>query len=333
MKWPAWSVDLFRRDGTAAVPALTDFAYDWDMSREVISGGSFTTMTDPGNVIGAWLRISVDGEYLGGDFPITACTPMFSPTGDSWRIEFMDGASKLQRAKLAGPVGYAAATPPVARARARLQKLGVPATIADNSQTLRTAKAWAASTTSELGLINELMSTVGHHPLWPSPTGLISARWPDPTRGPALRHFVEGEESLHLPQYPQDSDHLQVPNRLVVTSKGDANAPQLTAVARDEVTSPWSRAARGFWVDADPVQVDRPTQADLNDEAQRRLRDLQFTATTMTVHATLSPLLLQAIGAPVQVEASRPAVAGRWQLIGMSAAQGKLAVYKMRKVA
>ena len=331
LAWPRWQAQIVRRDGSTLVPALLDGAYDWASSRPVVSGGWLTTLDDPGDMIGARVLLWVDGLRVGG-FVVTAVSTDYRTAGDVWRVEFMDEAARLQRVKLTGPLGLRVATPLIATVRTRLAALGVSAAIADDDQTTRTSRAWPANT-SELDLVNELLGDAGFHPLRPTPTGLSSRRWTDPKTATVAHRFHEGEDALHLPQYPQDSDHLLIPNRIVVTSKGDATEPTLTAVARDLSTSRWSHSRRGDWIDAEPVTSDRTTQAELVAEAERRLADLQMEAVTMTITHYPIPELLHGMDAVVEIVADREAVAGRWQVTGSTMPWKRLATTTLRKVA
>lgn len=326
-----WDISIVHRSGSAVVPRLLDATYDWDTSRAVVSGGSFSTVDDPGNVIGARLQLVLGGEAMGW-FAITACSPHHTGLGSKWSVEFMDDASQLEKTKLIKPVAYAAARPISATLKSRLAAIGLTATIADNDETLRTAKAWAAGSTTELQVINDLLSTIGFHGLWPSPFGLYSAKHVEPDTASVAHTFTEGEESLHLPSYPMDSDYLSIPNRLMVTSKGDTRETPLTAVAQDVATSPWSYNARGFWVDAEPVEVDSTSQEGLMYEANRRLKALQSSAVTMTIRHAWNPRIVP--GAVVEIVASNQEVAGRWQATGSSISSGvdALSSTSLRKV-
>lgn len=320
MKAQAWQLSVVRRDGSAWVPSLLSGSFDFDISRKVVSGGRFTTADDPGSLIGAEVLLSTT---LPGDIdarPVargiaTADDPSFTATGGVWTVEWMDDSSRLEKARLLNPVGLPATTLAAARVRARLAEVGVSAAVADSDRTLRTALAFTPEQT-RLDEVNTLLGAAGLHPLWSSPTGLVAARWPDVDKAAPAHAFTEGEESLHLPDYPVKRDHLSVPNRLLLTSKGDGKSPSLSAVARDAASTPWSFQARGFWVDAEPGQSDAATQADLVDDANRKLREVQMAAVTMTIRHMWTPSIQP--GVIVVVDSDRPEVDGRWQVTGSS---------------
>lgn len=319
MKAQAWRLSVVRRDGSAWVPPLLSGSFDFDISRKVVSGGRFTTSDDPGNLIGAAVLLSVtlpgQPEQPVGRGITTADDPSFTSTGGVWLVEWMDDASRLEKARLLNPVGLPATTLAAARVRARLAEVGVSAAVADSDRTLRTALAFTPEQT-RLDEATTLLGAAGLHPLWPSPTGLMAARWPDVDKAAPAHVFTEGEESLHLPDYPVKRDHLSVPNRLKLTSKGDGKNPSLSAVARDTASTPWSFQARGFWVDAEPGQSDAATQVDLVDDANRKLREVQMSAVTMTIQHMWTPDVQR--GVIVQINAERPEVEGRWQVTGSS---------------
>lgn len=320
MRANRWQVTVARRDGTTWVPRLLSGSFDFNISGKVVSGGRFTTADDPGSLIGAvvLLEVSIGGEQESipvGRGVTTADDPSFTSTGGVWTVEWMDDASKLDKARLLSPVGLPATTVATVRARARLAEVGVSAAIADSDRTLRTAIALTPEQT-RLDEINTLLGAAGLHPLWPSPTGLVAARWPDVDKAAPAHVFTEGEDSLHLPDYPVKRDHLLVPNRLLLTSKGDGKSPSLTAVARDVASTAWSYEARGYWVDAEPAQSDAATQADLVDDANRLLRELQMAAVTMTIRHMWTPDIQP--GVIVVINSERPEVDGRWQVTGSS---------------
>lgn len=326
-----WKISVIHRTGSTKVPSLLEATYDWDTTRSVVSGGSFETTQDPGNLVGARILLALDGTDL-GSFAVTASSPHYTKLGTTWNVEFMDDGSQLEKTRLVRPVAYAATRPVSSTIQSRLDAVGLTASIADNDETLRTAKAWSAGSTTELQVINDLLETIGFHGLWPSPFGLFAAKHIEPDTAPIAHTFTEGEESLHLPSYPLDSDFLSIPNRLLVTSKGDTSANPLTAVAQDHATSMWSFQARGYWVDADPVEVDSTSQEALIYEADRRLKALQSSAITMTIQHLWTPDIVP--GAVVEIVSSNPEVAGRWQATASSISLGveALASTSLRKV-
>lgn len=336
MRAPVWSLSVIRRDGTTATPRLLSSRSDWDIGRKVVSGGRFTTVGDLGNLVGAQVIRQVtldDGRQIHlGRFTVTAADPVYKRSGVEWTVEWMDDAARLDRERLLSPIGLAATTPAVPRVRARLRDAGIVAAIADNSSTIRTAMAWTDDQT-RLDEANGLLAAVGFHALWPTPNGLQSGPHIDPRTAPIAHRFVEGEESLHIPEYPQQQDHLTIPNRLKATSKGDGKSAALHAIARDVATSPWSYEARGYWVDAPAVSSDAITQAALVDDVGRRLRELQMDAVTMTIRHMWTPDITP--GCAIEVVADRPEVSGRWQAVSSEmdeVATDALASTTLRKV-
>jgi len=309
---------------------------DWDISRKIVSGGKLTCAHDPGNLIGArvLVAVTIDGQRLDwGRHVVTATDESHAGSTSTYAIEWMDEAVRLDRMRLLAPLSVPATQVAVTRVRARLAEVGIVASIRDSDRTLRTAIAWTAEQT-RLDEVTTLLAAAGMHPLWPSPTGLRASLWPDPVSVAPAHRLVEGEDSLHLPDYPLESDHLTVPNRLLLTSQGDGAAAGLSAVARDIATSRWSYEARGDWLDAEPEESDAATLPDLQADAERRLRELQADAITMTVQHVWTPAIQP--GCTVEVVASRPSVAGLWQATASTTGDitktDALASTKLRKV-
>lgn len=316
MDSPIWSATLIERGGKHIAPKITGGTYHWDISRKVVSGGSISTTTPPGNVVG--MRLTLNARFRGknhpqGQFCITACRPYFRGTPKaSWELEFMDDASILDRQTLNVPVSLAKTVSAIGRARQVLAQVGVNAAIADSDRTLRVGMTWDADET-RLDEVNRLLAVAGYHALWPSPSGLVAGPALNPSTLVEAHWFREGSESLHLPDYPQEQDLLAVPNRLRGTTKGDRDTLPLTSYVRDTATSQWSFEARGYWVDAETFTSDAPTQAALNAETNRKLRSLQMNAITMTIQHMWTPDLYP--GCVVGVVADEPAVSGRWQVL------------------
>ena len=330
-----WHIALQGRDGTVTIPDLLSATLDWDISRKVVSGGKLTCANPPGGLIGGRVLVAVTygGQRIDwGRHVVTAVDEAHTGLGSTYTVEWMDEAVRLDRMRLLSPLSIKATQQAVARVRARLADVGVVASIRDSDRTLRAAMALTATET-RLDEITRLLAAAGMHPLWPSPSGLLSTLWPDPaTVAPAVR-LVEGEDSTHLPEYPVEADHM-VPNRLLMTSQGDGQQVAMSAVARDISTTTWSYSARGDWLDAEPEESDAPSLPELQDDANRRLRELQADAVTMTVKHLWTPALRP--GCTVEVVAAREAVAGLWQATASSTGDvcktGEVATTKLRRV-
>lgn len=336
MRAHEWGLSIIRRDGTALVPRRATARSDWDITRKVVAGGRVTSPDELGGLLGARVLRYVVTEKDGRvDLPwgvVTAADPHYTDTGVTWTVEWMDDAARADRQRLLTAVGLASTTAAVPRVRSRLAEIGIVAMIADNSATLRTARSFTATQT-RLDEANALLEAVGWHPLWPSPTGLVSGPHINPATAPIAHTFREGDEALHLPDYPQEQDFLSIPNRLQLTSKGDGKAATIAAIARDVATSQWSYEARGDWVDADPQTSDAVTQTALVAEADRRLKALQMNAVTMTIQHIWTPKIQP--GSVVNIVAARPEVSGRWQAVSSQideVAVGALASTKVRRV-
>ena len=315
MRPPEWNILLITRGGVGLEPSLIGGTYDWDIDRKVLSGGSFTTFTELPSTVGMSLDLSTtfDGStYRHGRFIITRDMPNYSGPRTQRTLDFMDEAVIPSRMRLNEPYTLPRTTRATFAARDLLARNLIVASIHPSDRTLRVAMAWNPDEVV-LDAANKLFDVCGFHPLWPSPRGLYTGPRVNPETAPVAHVFKEGEEALHLPDYPQEQDYLAVPNRLVATTNGDDVHRPLVAVARDVATSPWSFEARGYWVDADPYQSDLVTQDGLYKEAARKLKELQYNAITMTIQHMWTPDLTP--GCVVEVEADNPDVAGRWQAV------------------
>lgn len=331
-----WKVSLLKFGGGVVVPDLISAKNDWDISRKIIWGGSMITATDVGDLVGATLlthvRVPGDGWKPHGRFEVTACDPSFSSEGHAWTVEWMDETIRLDRQRLLYPVSVPSTTRPVIRVRQRLAELGVTAGIDDSDQTVRTSMAFTPTQT-RLDEVTKLLESIDYHPLWASATGLYSGPHRDPADQAPVHRFIEGEGALHLPRYPQQQNFVTVPNRLMGMSKGDSNNPPLSAIVRDQASTPWSFAKRGYWVDGEPITLEVANQEQLVVATGRMLRELQMNAITMTVQHVWTPNIVP--GCVVEFQTSRPEVNGRWQAVSSSidmVGVGALASTTVRKV-
>jgi hypothetical protein len=160
------------------------------------------------------------------------------------------------------------------------------------SDSVRTAAYTAEAGTSKLAIINELLGSIGYWALWCDGSGQFRV---EPYVDPALRRvafeFVHGAQSLHFPDWDREQNLSDVPNRIILTTRGDQDTPGLVGVAKNEdPTSPFSFQARGNrWIGPPAETVEAESQAVIDQLAGRKLADLMNPVSRLKVtHAMLN---------------------------------------------
>lgn len=309
-----WHVTVTRRDSSILKPVLTGGRMDWGITNDSIAGGSFSTSTDLGNLIGATIepvQIINGTSYPMGVFQATA-DPARLGAAASWSVEFIDPTIQLARVKLQSPLSLPVATPVVRKAREFMGALGLTVAIPDSDVTLRVALAFDAGT-SWLEVISTMLGAARLSKVRARPGGLAVERLLALDELPETWRLSEGVNSVQVLDYAFDSDHLATPNRVQVSTRGDSSNPVLVGTAMDRATSPWSYESRGYWVDAEGGTSEVTTQADVNAEARRLLVERMARSETLTVkHAWLPEAEVGSVG---RFESDRhPRLSGLWQI-------------------
>ena len=313
-----WFVKIIPPTGEDYNVDVLDGSIDSDESRAPLDGGSFTTLGDPGNLMGARIqpvKIVDRVSHQMGDFIATA-TPFRLGKSGEYRVEFIDRSILAANTRLITPLSLPRATKVVSAIRARLTRVGLNATIDDLDDTLRAPLGWDVGTT-ELTIINALLKSIGYYPLRPMGMRLGSYEITDVKNADSSFSFVEGAEGTHIIDYDVDLDHLQVANRIVCQTAGGNGVPVLRVVATDEKTTDFSKEARGgFWMDPEPIQSNAVNLAVLEAEAWRELRKRQTDMYVKLSHLWDPEVIVGAVG---DLESNKwPQVNGRYEVISTS---------------
>lgn len=137
---------------------------------------------------------------------------------------------------------------------------------------LANPQSWDAGV-SKLTIVNELLESAGYWSLWCDGSGQFRVEpYTGPDDRPISYSFVEGEASIHSPEWQRDRDLSSVPNRFVVVGQGSDDAPPLVGVAENmDEDSPFSFQSRGRWITRSEEGVEGANQAVFTQLAQRRL--------------------------------------------------------------
>lgn len=310
-----WGATVTRADGEVLRPDIKDGRLDWGIDRDHIAGGSLTTTSDIGNLIGATVEpfaVINGNRHEFGPFIATA-NPAKLSISPTQTVEFIDPTIIMSRALLQQPLSLPRATPVVPTARQRAAQLGLQVAIPDSDITLRVALAFDRRT-PEMKVMTTLLSAAQLSKVRARPSGLVVERLVAPDELPETWELVEGPQSVQVLNYGFDSDYLAVPNRIQIETRGDAQATPLIGTARDEATSRWSFQARKHWFDvSEALTSEVTTQEAVNQEARRELLERMTRAEKATVHHAWAPEY--EVGSVGQLGSQRfPSLNGTWQI-------------------
>lgn len=161
-----------------------------------------------------------------------------------------------------------------------------------------------AEETSELSILSDLAEAVPLFAAYTDPTGWIRFDlYLSPGDRPLVHTFVDDEHSMHAAEWMLELKTFDTPNRLTVFQRvdpvavGDADEGEveavepLVAVAVDvDPLSEFSFQRRGNrWIDADPVEADGETLAELLEIAEARLVEAQTSTQTLEITCLFMP--------------------------------------------
>lgn len=262
------------------------------------------------------LGMVVNGEpFPLGWFRITADPKTKWTGGTRWRLEVIDPSIILSRDLITSDLAIPRGTAVAQWCRDRIERIapGVPVVIGDSPETTRT-DLFLDVGTDELEVINTVLGAAVHDPLRALPTGALSAQpWVDPsTRGTAW-DFTSGSVAIISPVFGLDTDHLAIPNRVVVEARGDStDAVPIRGLWEDhDPASPWSREARGSWVTVVVRDADVTSDLAATRMAEREGRERQVAAVTLTVEHAWVPVDL---GDVVSLDVGDSELDGLWQV-------------------
>lgn len=169
--------------------------------------------------------------------------------------------------------------------------------IAPSDDTVKAAMVFEAGT-SKLQIINKLLDSINYFSLWCDGYGQFRAeKYEAPQKRPLSPYALrEGENSVYLEDFTDSEDNFNIPNRIIVVARSDADEEPFTAFAenRDDA-SPYSYQNRGRWITMLETDVEAANMQRLNEIAQRKLNNVSSVARTFEVSHALLPFDLNEI--------------------------------------
>lgn len=181
----------------------------------------------------------------------------------------------------------------------RLAATGARYSVTPSARTLSAALNWALGT-SEMKVLNDMLAAAGYWSVASDLNGsVVVAPWVDPRQRAASYMFADGEASI-AGSVTRVKDDFDVPNRMTGVQRVQEGQTPLTAtVTLDTVSpsSPYTYAARGYWVDADPLlDQDAADITTLTNAVIRSLLSAADPGETLTLtHAWVPEVLLGAV--------------------------------------
>lgn len=145
---------------------------------------------------------------------------------------------------------------------------------------------------SKLTIINDLLTSADYSSLWSDGTGQFRVEpYQNPLARPVAFEFVEGETSIHKPEWSREQDVLNVPNRVMVVSPGSDDEPAIIGIAEDnDPNSPYSIPSRGRVIGRTEEVSDMTSVSAANSYAQRLLEGGMSPQATLAVEHAIVPL-------------------------------------------
>lgn len=203
---------------------------------------------------------------------ITASPETWTDTGRTLNLELHDKAVVLDQDGVDQTFTAPADVPILTLVAQLIASAGETITVdASVTATLAAPKVWEAGT-SKLVIINDLLDTLGWNSLWVDGAGNFRVTpYIKPAARPITydilsgvpRELVDGQRAIYQPDWQRDRDSYGVPNRVVATGAGGADAPPLSASATNEnPDSPYSYPRRGRWITTVVSGIDVPDGTD-----------------------------------------------------------------------
>lgn len=299
----AWRYDLLdlndRKIGQ--LEEVTSGSFEFSIFTTIRSSGQIQCRAEGINWlkvrIQPWYTVSANGETM--KWPVGIFIPaspgtQYSGDGSSQAIELYDKLQILVDDKVENTYSVPAGTNVTDHIKGIIATTGeTKDAITPSDSTLRNSMVWEADAT-KLQIINDLLASINYFSLWVDGYGVFHGT---PYLAPGDRglawNFRDGSRSVYSPDFFNDLDEFNVPNKIVLVSASDGETPALTAVASNEnPASKYSYNNRGRWITKTELDVEAADQLTLSSLAQRKLAEANNVASTYEISHALLPIQL-----------------------------------------
>ena len=280
-----WSAQIVTRAGDVIdeLPRIRGGSLEWNAFAAVQSGGTLEFARAPSPRID-WItsRIRIMHHADGIDRPMGVYIPAWPKTRRTTAltqasVRLEDPTARL-RSQLAHWAQYGAGTVVTDRIAGNLRKLGETAiALTPSGETLRTAMAWEPDKTWG-NVTADLLDVIGYGSIWCDQSGWWRAAPYVPPAQRPIRAIYGGNPTdlLVRPEYEEEADLTDVPNHVLLWTRGDSEHPSLRAEARiTDPAHPWHQDRVGLFSHAESVEA--TSQEVLDAKARRMLAEgLEF---------------------------------------------------------
>ena len=299
----SWRYDLLNLQDQkiGELDGVTGATFEFSVASTIRSGGSMecrATDIDWLKVrIQPWHTMVAEGETV--TWPIGVFIPAspgikYAGDGVNRAIDLYDKLQILDQDRIESTFSVAPGVVVTTQIKTLLAGIGETRdAITPSSDTVRNAMVWEADT-SKLQIINDLLASINFFSLWVDGYGVFQGTPYQPPGGRGISWIFEDNfRSIYSPEFFNDKDEFNVPNKVVLVSTSDGETEALTAVATNEdPDSKYSYNQRGRWITTTEKDIEVTSQATLNLMVQRRMVELSEISSTYDISHALIPLNL-----------------------------------------
>lgn len=338
----SWRVDLLTLTDTVerTLDGVSGGSLTFNANAVIRGGGSIEYQGEPVDWlqyrIQPWYKIEAAGKVV--EFPRGVFIPSTPGTtygdgGNSVSVELYDKTHILDEDRFESSYSAPKGTNVTARVRSLILGIGeTKMAITESEAVLATGMVWDAGT-SKLRVINDLLASINYFSIWVDGYGMFRADpYTSPHDRPLAFGFVDDENGIYSPEFVNEKDLFNIPNKVVCIGQSDGNAPAKIGVATNEdPKSASSFLSRGRWIVRVEEGVDATSQAVLDSLARRYLAEGRLAGSTFDLeHAPIQLDLNDAVGFRRDLEGID--IRGTVESISYSMEVGALCQTKIREV-
>jgi hypothetical protein len=162
--------------------------------------------------------------------------------------------------------------------------------IDQSAETVRTDMVWEPGT-SKLTVVNDLLASINYFSLWVEGYGVFrSSAYVAPGVRPTSWVFADDQDSIYLPNFTDDDDTFDTPNKFIVVSQSNGEVPALVGVATNEnPDSEFSYQQRGRWIAQKEQGAEATSQGVADALAARRLVEVTASSSVYKISHAIVP--------------------------------------------
>lgn len=239
-----------------------------------------------------WWEVDGVDPWPLGVYLLDSPTVKHDDTGSSREIQLIDKLAIIQDDRVEKPYSVPAGTNITGEVKALIESTGERnIALTEDSTVLNSMMVWEAGE-SKLRIINDLLEVINYWSLFTDGMGSYRVEpYVRPENRPVAYSFIEGEQAIHTPDWEDEQDFSEVPNKVVLVSQPAEEEEPLIATAMDtNPASPTSFPNRGRWVTYTDNGIEAANQEQLQGLADRKLLDLTDPVQKLSISHAPVPL-------------------------------------------